>query len=86
MPTTISLIEEQALEAIAPRKLHQIFTLPATDDHGPLKVSYAIAGPELGEEVPTIFFCGGMFGTRWMAMSYNFLAEKERVRMIFIDR
>lgn len=78
--------EEQAINITAPRKLHQIFTLPDTDKHGKLKVTYAIAGPDIGEDVPTILFCGGMFGTRYMAMWYNLFAEKQRVRMIFIDR
>lgn len=83
--TTISP-EEEAINLIAPRKLHQIFTLPATDEHPIVKVTYAIAGPDIGEDVPTILFIGGMFGTRYMAMWYNIFAEKQRVRMIFIDR
>jgi hypothetical protein len=78
--------EEQAINLIAPRKLHQIFTLPDTDRHGILKVTYAIAGPDIGQNVTTILFCGGMFGTRYMAAWYNLFAEKQRVRMIFIDR
>ncbi len=78
--------EEQAIIITASRKLHQIFTLQATDQHGPLKVTYSIAGPDIGEDVPTILFCAGMFGTRWMAAWYDSFAEKEKVRMIFIDR
>lgn len=84
--SNISAAEEQAIEAIAPRKLHQIFTLPATDKHEALKVTYSIAGPDIGEDVPTIFFCGGMFGTRYIAMWYNLFAERQRVRIIFTDR
>lgn len=86
MSISISSAEERAIGIAAPRKLHQIFTLPATDKHEALKVSYSIAGPEAGEDVPTILFCGGMFGGRWMAPGHNFYAEKERVRLIFIDR
>lgn len=86
MPHSISSAEEQAIGLLAARKLHQIFTLPATDKHEALKVSYSIAGPEAGEDVPTIMFCGGMFGGRWMAPWHNFYAEKQRVRIIFIDR
>jgi hypothetical protein len=29
-----------------------------------MKVTYAMAGPEEGKDVPTILFCAGMFGTR----------------------
>ncbi|CZR54154.1 uncharacterized protein PAC_04037 [Phialocephala subalpina] len=86
MSISITPAEEQAIGRLAPRKLHQIFTLPATDKHEALKVSYSIAGPEAGEDVPTILFCGGMFGGRWLAPWHNFYAEKERVRLIFIDR
>lgn len=79
-------VEDQAFAIMAPRKLHQMFKIPATDKHDVLKVTYAIAGPDIGEDVPTILFCGGMFGTRYMAMSYNIFAENQRVRMIFFDR
>ena len=65
-------VEVQAIEITAPRKFHQIFTIPATDRRStPLKVTYAIAGVEHGEDVPTILFCGGMFGTRWQALYMN---------------
>jgi hypothetical protein len=30
-----------------------------------MKVTYAMAGPEEGKDVPTILFCAGMFGTRF---------------------
>ena len=77
--------EEQAIELIAPRKYHQLFTLPATDSHEQLKVTYSVCG-EQGEDTPTIVFCGGMFGSRWQAPFHNWLAEKEGVRIIYIDR
>ena len=78
--------EQQAIEIIAPRKFHQTFTLPANGDHGILRLTYAIAGPDVGEDVPTILFCGAMFGTRWQAVGIDWLARKEKVRIIFIDR
>jgi hypothetical protein len=81
-------IETKAVELISPRKFHRIFTAPATDKRGPLRVSYAIAGRDVGEgeDVPNILFCGGMFGTRWQAHSLDYLATKQAVRLIFIDR
>lgn len=78
--------ELQAIEIIAPRKFHKIFAVPGTDTRGPLKVTYAIAGVQDGEGIPTILFCGGMFGVRWQAVFLNWLAEKEGVRILFIDR
>ena len=80
--------EDQAIEIIAPRKFHRLFTTPATDERGPLKVSYSIAGVDVGEgdDVPTILFCGGMFGTRWQAVFLNWIAETEGVRILFLDR
>ena len=88
LPTSppVKSVEEQAIELIAPRKYHQVFTLPATSEHGPLRVTYAIAGVEHGDDVPTIVFCGGMFGSRWQAPFQNFIAEKEGVRLLYIDR
>jgi hypothetical protein len=76
----------QVAEPSIPQKFHRVFTLLGTDEHGPLKVTYAIGGPEHGKDVPTILFCAGMLATRWMAEMINWLAEKEGVRVLFIDR
>ena len=78
--------EVQSAEPSFPEKFDQVFTVPGTDEHGPLKVTYAIGGPEDGEDVPTILFCAGMLATRWMAEMLNWVAEKEGVRVLFIDR
>ena len=78
--------EVQAIELLAPRKFHQIFTVPAADGRRELKVTYAIAGPQFGEDIPTILFCGGMFGNRMQAVFVNYLAEKEGVRVVLVDR
>lgn len=79
--------EDRAMELTSPRKFHRVFTVPASSSptHAPLRVSYSIAGPEEGD-APTILFVGGMFGTRWMAVGENWLAEKEGVRVLFVDR
>ncbi|CAL3966310.1 unnamed protein product [Diplocarpon coronariae] len=83
---TARSIKDQAIELIAPRKFHRVFTLPKAGKYGGLKVTYSIAGPDIGEDVPTIVFCGGMFGMRWMAVAQNWFAERNRVRVIFVDR
>ena len=77
--------EEAAIKIVSPLKFHRLFNLPATDDHGPLKVSYSIAGPEDGD-VPTCLFIGGMFCTRWLNIVYEHLAQQEGVRILSIDR
>ncbi|KAE9373215.1 alpha/beta-hydrolase [Stipitochalara longipes BDJ] len=81
----ISPKEDEVIRIISPRKFHRLFRLPATENHGALKVSYSIAGPEHGD-VPTILFIGGMFCTRWNNIGYEFLAQKEGVRILSIDR
>jgi len=85
MPINLSPQEEEAIKIISPQKFHRLFTLPATENHGLLKVSYAISGPEDGD-VPTILFCGGMFCTRWHMIQYEHLAQEEGVRIVSIDR
>jgi hypothetical protein len=84
--TKTKSVEEQAIELIAPRKFHQSFKIPATATQGPVKVTYGIAGKVDGDDVPTILFCGGMFGSRWQAIYQNYIAEKEGVRIVYIDR
>lgn len=79
-------LEVQAITALAPRKFHRIFTTPATASRGPLKVTYSIAGIENGKDVPTILFCGGMFGTRWHAHFVDWMATRDEMRVLFIDR
>jgi hypothetical protein len=78
----------KAVELISPWKFHRIFTVPATENHGPLNVTYSISGVDVGEgeDVPTILFCGGMFATRWLAPWMEYLSRKEKVRIIHIDR
>ncbi|KAL2070844.1 hypothetical protein VTL71DRAFT_13870 [Oculimacula yallundae] len=78
--------EEQAMNIISHRKFHRIFTLPATSTHGPLKVTYGVAGPDIGEDAPTILYVGGMFGSRYLAVIQNHFASQKGVRILMIDR
>jgi len=89
MPNLNPTLAEEVIALTSPIKYHQIFTLSATQTRGPMRVTYSIAGPEPrggDEDVPTVLFVGGMFGTRWMAVAINWLAEKEGVRVLFVDR
>jgi hypothetical protein len=85
MSPNLSPQEEEVIKIISPIKFHRLFTLPATENHGPLKVSYSIAGPEDGD-VPTILHVGGMAHTRWYNIWNEHLAQKEGVRILCIDR
>ncbi|KAH8753682.1 Alpha/Beta hydrolase protein [Hyaloscypha finlandica] len=85
MSLNLSPQEEEVIKIISPIKFHRLFTLPATENHGPLKVSYSIAGPEDGD-VPTILLVGGMAHTRWYNIWNEHLAQKEGVRILCIDR
>jgi hypothetical protein len=79
-------LENQAIDIMAPEKFHRTLVIPASGNRGPLTVTYAIAGPEAGEDIPTILFCCGMLATRLLAQHFNWMAEKQGVRMLCIDR
>lgn len=79
-------IREQAQEIVSRPKFHQVFTLPKNQNHDELQVSYSIAGPDVGEDVPTVLYCGGMFGMRNTLITQNWFAEQQGVRIISIDR
>jgi len=74
-----------ALERVSEAWLHQSVTLPATSAHGPLRISYAVAGSP-DKDVHTILMFGGMFGGRWMALFWDYLAKKKGVKVICADR
>jgi hypothetical protein len=74
-----------ALEYAAAARLHQFLTIPATVDHGALRVTYAVAGVE-ADDAPTILLVPGMFGGRWWALHPHQLALKMGVRVVSVDR
>ncbi|KAK0107572.1 hypothetical protein ONS96_003378 [Cadophora gregata f. sp. sojae] len=78
--------EEQANTLISQRKFHRLFTLPATNNHETLKVSYGFAGPEIEADAPTILYCGGMFATRYLGVTQDWIATQKGVRILMIDR
>ncbi len=81
------LSEEEvfALERVSESWLHRSLTVPAANAHGPLRVTYAVAGRD-DKDAPTILFHAGMFGGRWMALNWDYLAKRTGVRVICIDR
>ncbi|PVH84234.1 hypothetical protein DL98DRAFT_512624 [Cadophora sp. DSE1049] len=78
--------EEQANTLISQRKFHRLFTVPATSTHEALKVSYGFAGPDIEEDAPTVLYCGGMFGTRYLGVTQDWIATQKGVRILMIDR
>lgn len=78
-------VEEQAIEYVCDRRFHRRFVLPRTAAHGPLRISYAVAGID-EPNVPTILFMSGMFGGRLNALDIDYLAKKKGLRVICVDR
>lgn len=74
-----------ALEYSAAARMHKSLTIPATADHGPLRVTYAVAGVER-DDAPTILLVPGMFGGRWWALHPHHLASSMGVRVVSVDR
>lgn len=90
MPTAVvsQPAHNQAIEYCCDVRFHRSFVLPSTAAHGPLRVTYSVAGldgPEHGN-VPTIVFINGMFGGRYGALDMDYLARQKGVRVVFVDR
>ncbi|PYH48651.1 alpha/beta fold hydrolase [Aspergillus saccharolyticus JOP 1030-1] len=76
-------------EFTAQKRFHQRFVLPATEDHGPIAVTYADVGPrqnEDGSPVPVILAVPGMAGSRLWLYHQDHLANVIGVRLLSIDR
>ncbi|KAJ9156482.1 hypothetical protein NKR23_g1112 [Pleurostoma richardsiae] len=79
---------QRAAEAAAyldQSRFHCRLTVPATDDHGLLTVTYAVAGAQ-SNSAHTVLFIGGMMGTRYLATLGDFLCEKLGLRFVVVDR
>lgn len=83
--TSSTSAETRAIEFLAHSRFHQSFWLPATSQHGRMRVTYVVAGVE-DQDAPTMLLCGGMFGGRWVVVSLHFLAVKMGVRLVCCDR
>ena len=82
---TTEQLQARSRDFIASEKFNRRFTLPATDDHGELTVTYAVAGKD-SESAPTILFIGGLYGGRYLATMADYLSEKKGVRFVVADR
>lgn len=89
MPSRIDPPRTTALEYICQRQFHRRFLLPRTANHGELPITYADVGtrPETtNDHVPTFLFMPGMFGSRYLAIYMQAIAERLGVRVLVIDR
>lgn len=71
-------------------RFHRRFTLPATDQHDDLIVSYADVGRAPGNDprtTPTILFIPGMFASKYLGIyPMHAIGEKLGVRVLIVDR
>jgi predicted membrane channel-forming protein YqfA (hemolysin III family) len=81
-------LDDTILEYISHIRFHQKFILPATETHGPLRITYSLVGVEgeRSEDAPVMLWCGGMFETRWVSTLYHSWAAKEGLRILRVDR
>jgi hypothetical protein len=82
---TTEQLQTRSRDFIAREKFNRRFTLPATDDHGELTVTYAVAGEDC-DTAPTILFIGGLYGGRYLATMADYISEKKGVRFVVADR
>ncbi|KAL2398848.1 hypothetical protein ABEF93_005649 [Exophiala dermatitidis] len=84
-PLDSSELESRANEYLSQEKFNRSFTLPATDAHGELAVTYAVGGVD-SADAPTMLFIGGMLGGRYLASIADYVATKYGMRIVVTDR
>ncbi|KAK9350918.1 hypothetical protein V1523DRAFT_354540 [Lipomyces doorenjongii] len=78
-------LDSRASEFITQEQFTRRFTLPTTDSHGELVVTYAVGGLD-SETAPTVLFIGGMFGGRYLASMAEHVGKNLGMRIIVPDR
>lgn len=78
-------LEARAREFISREKFNRRFTLPATDAHDELTVTYAVGGVD-NDAAPTVLFIGGMFGGRFLASMTDHVGQTLGTRVVVVDR
>ncbi|KAK9486643.1 hypothetical protein V1527DRAFT_451042 [Lipomyces starkeyi] len=78
-------LKSRAREFIAREKFNRRFTLPATDAHDELTVTYAVGGVD-SDTAPTVLFIGGMFGGRFLASMADHVGQSLGMRIVVTDR
>ena len=83
--TKSKTVDDEVIEYMCNSRFHNKITLPATNSHGLLRVTYAIVGVE-DDNAPAILWCDAMLGSRWNGTQHHDFAKKQGVRVIFVDR
>lgn len=78
-------LEFRANEYISQEKFSRSLTLPATESHEELTVTYAVGGLD-SVDAPTVLFIGGMFGGRYLASIADHVCTKLGIRIVVTDR
>ncbi|KAI8942330.1 hypothetical protein NX059_000409 [Plenodomus lindquistii] len=78
-------LESRAKEFITRGKFNRRFTLPATDAHDELTVTYAVGGVDTDNAL-TVLFIGGMYGGRLLASVFDHVGHSLRMRIVVVDR
>lgn len=78
-------LASRASEYILQKKFNQSLTLPATETHGALSVTYAVGGLD-SPGAPTMLFIGGMLGGRFLASIVDHIATQHAMRIVAVDR
>jgi hypothetical protein len=82
---TASSHRAAAAEFVDQPRFHRRMKLPATDAHGELAVTYAVAGAQ-SHAARTVLFIGGLMGSRYVATFVDYLAESYGLRIVVVDR
>ena len=77
--------ESRAKQYITQEKFNRSFTLPATEAHGELSVTYAVGGLD-SADAPTMLFIGGLFGGRFLASHVDYIFKKHKMKVVVTDR
>jgi hypothetical protein len=78
-------LEARAAEYVGQERFNRRFTLPATEAHGELCVTYAVGGRDRAD-APTLLFIGGMMGGRHLASMADHVCAEHGMRIVVTDR
>jgi predicted dienelactone hydrolase len=67
-------------------KFHRNLHLPASLDHGRLRVTYATTTNFGDKRLPVVLFCHPMGAARYLIYGFEEMAKREGVRVLIIDR
>lgn len=80
-----SELKSRAREFVAREKFNRRFTLPSTNAHDELTVTYAVGGVD-SDTAPTVLFIGGLYGGRRLATLMDHLGQSLGMRIVVVDR